>query len=74
MDIPKVIEEMAWAFEEALRSDCWDMEVVSFEGGDETYLAVYASIALLKEGASASSGSRVFVKFRQNVCCCALTE
>jgi len=38
MDIPKVIEEMAWAFEEALRSDCWDMEVMSLEDGDETYL------------------------------------
>jgi len=50
MDIPKVIEEMAWAFEEALRSDCWDMEVVSFEDGDETYFGCICLNCLTERG------------------------
>ena len=36
MEIPKAIEDMAWALEEALRGDCWDVEVTGFEDADDT--------------------------------------
>jgi len=50
MDIPKVTEDMAWALEEALKSDFWDVEIEGFEDGDDTYFGCICLNCLTERG------------------------